>query len=115
MSLALRAGVPIEAIIDQAMSIRPCNAYVNRTKSKHDTSMGTSCPSAIGYALKDLYEKMIEKNLVDVSSDEDDEGEEVINNNKDEQPTAKCPECGASLLFEGGCVCCKNCGWSKCD
>lgn len=113
MSLALRAGVPIEAIIDQAMSIRPCNAYVNRTKSKHDTSMGTSCPSAIGYALKDLYDKMADRNMIDISSEEDDE-EAVININ-DEQTSAKCPECGASLLFEGGCVCCKNCGWSKCD
>ena len=45
ISLALRAGVPIESIIDQAMSIRPCTAYVNRTKSKHDTSAGTSCPA----------------------------------------------------------------------
>ena len=113
MSLALRAGVPPEAIIDQSMSIRPCNAYVNRTKSKHDTSMGTSCPSAIGYALKDLYDKMADRNMIDISDEEDDE-EAVININE-EQTSAKCPECGASLLFEGGCVCCKNCGWSKCD
>ena len=113
MSLALRAGVPPEAIIDQSMSIRPCNAYVNRTKSKHDTSMGTSCPSAIGYALKDLYDKMADRNMIDVSNEEDDE-EAVININE-KQTSAKCPECGASLLFEGGCVCCKNCGWSKCD
>jgi ribonucleoside-diphosphate reductase alpha chain len=113
MSLALRAGVPIEAIIDQAMSIRPCNAYVNRTKSKHDTSMGTSCPSAIGYALKDLYDKMADRNMIDVSNEEDDE--EVVININEKQTSAKCPECGASLLFEGGCVCCKNCGWSKCD
>ena len=65
MSLALRAGVPIEAIVDQAMTIRPCNAYVNRTKSKGDTSKGTSCPSAIGYAFKDLYNKMMSEIKLD--------------------------------------------------
>ena len=27
---------------------------------------------------------------------------------------AKCPECGASLSFEGGCMTCHNCGYSKC-
>jgi ribonucleoside-diphosphate reductase alpha chain len=27
----------------------------------------------------------------------------------------KCPECGAPLIFEGGCNSCKNCGFSKCD
>ena len=25
-----------------------------------------------------------------------------------------CPECGQPLSHEGGCVVCKNCGWSKC-
>ena len=108
MSLALRAGVPIEAIIDQAMSIRPCNAYVNRTKTKGDTSVGTSCPSAIGYALKDLCDKMNDINIV--------EAEEEVNVATTKiSSKAKCPECGAELLFEGGCNICKSCGWSKCD
>lgn len=102
MSLLLRAGVSVDAIIDQAMSIRPCNAYVNRTKSKRDTSAGTSCPSAIGYALKDLQSKMKDMR----SSDE-------ANVNTDNK--AKCPECGAELTFEGGCNICKSCGWSKCE
>lgn len=115
MSLALRAGVPIEAIIDQAMSIRPCTSYVNRTKSKHDTSAGTSCPSAIGYALKDLLDKMNDMR----SSDESFEEQDIIINttpvNKDEDNAARCPECGEKLAFEGGCNSCKACGWSKCD
>ena len=29
--------------------------------------------------------------------------------------SAKCPECGGDLIFEGGCNTCKNCGYSKCD
>lgn len=109
ISLALRAGVPIEAIIDQAMSIRPCNAYVNRTKLKGDTSPGTSCPSAIGYALKDLKNK-----ISDLTFDEST----LINEVKEEKAsknTAKCPECGEDIVFEGGCNVCKACGWSKCS
>lgn len=26
----------------------------------------------------------------------------------------QCPECGAELVHENGCVSCKNCGYSKC-
>lgn len=116
ISLALRAGVPIEAIIDQAMSIRPCTAYVNRTKSKHDTSAGTSCPSAIGYALKDLMNK-----INDMRSDDAEEEQEskddvaIVNTDVTVNSSAKCPNCGEKLAFEGGCNTCKACGWSKCD
>lgn len=27
----------------------------------------------------------------------------------------KCPECGAELVYSGGCKSCPNCGWSKCS
>ena len=112
MSLALRAGVPIEAIIDQAMSIRPCTAYVNRTKNKGDTSVGTSCPSAIGHALKYLFSKMIDMRSLETDVDEDDCAVKQKHNNNN---AIKCPECGNTLTFEGGCNICKNCGWTKCD
>lgn len=115
ISLALRAGVPIEAIIDQAMSIRPCSAYVNRTKSKGDTSKGTSCPSAIGHALKELHEKMQEAYMADDEVEVEEEKTQPIQDNKNENSKIMCPECGNELIFEGGCNICKNCGWSKCD
>ena len=114
MSLALRAGVPIESIIDQAMSIRPCTAYVNRAKSKRDTSVGSSCPSAIGYALKDLFDKMNYMRLSDCDT-EDEEFSIREQKQEDNNGAVKCPECGSALAFEGGCNICKNCGWSKCD
>jgi len=28
---------------------------------------------------------------------------------------SKCPECGEPLIFEGGCMTCKSCGWTKCE
>lgn len=125
ISLALRAGVPIEAIIDQATSIRPCNSYVNRTKKHGDTSKGTSCPSAIGYALKDLYDKTTEvKNRAEIAQTEPIPT--IINKNKpnltyDEAIERMiCPECGNTLQITGGCIVCVGgenggCGWSRCD
>ena len=126
ISLALRGGIPIESIIDQAMSVRPCTAYVNRTKAKHDTSAGTSCPSAIGYALKDLYEKTKERfYLADEVEEYFEEAECTGNceschscqseNIEEKKVVNPCPECGEELHFEGGCNICKSCGYSKCD
>jgi ribonucleoside-diphosphate reductase alpha chain len=117
ISLALRAGVTIDDIIDQANSIRPCTAYVNRTKSKHDTSPGTSCPSAIGKALQDLCAKMQDKCFVDNDEDEEVVEEHIMNakHNVASHNNLLCPECGAKLQQEGGCNICKNCGWTKCD
>ena len=30
-------------------------------------------------------------------------------------PKTKCPECGETIIFEGGCQTCKSCGWTKCE
>lgn len=124
ISLALRAGVSIEDIIDQCKSIKPCPAYVSRTNKKHDTSKGSSCPSAIGYALEDLYAKIKERcfadfDLVDFEEENEKTFCECENcvecHSEKRSDTPKCPECGDSLVFEGGCNICKSCGWSKCD
>lgn len=121
ISLALRAGVSIEDIIDQCKSIKPCPAYVSRTNKKHDTSKGSSCPSAIGYALEDLYDKIKERCFADFDL-EDGYVEPLtvsLSAIKEEDKIVKsdwiCPECGESLVFEGGCNVCKSCGYSKCD
>ncbi len=54
ISLAARSGVPIEAIIDQLLSVETCPAYRVRTVKYGDTSKGSSCPVAIGYALTEM-------------------------------------------------------------
>ena len=133
ISLALRAGVSIEDIIDQCKSIKPCPAYVSRTNKKHDTSKGSSCPSAIGYALEDLYDKIKERCFADfdledgyiepltISSPAIKEVDKVVKTGADGQMIIEnsdciCPECGEPLVFEGGCNQCKACGlYSKCD
>ena len=118
MSLALRAGVSVDDIIDQCTSIKPCPAYVTRTTKKHDTSKGSSCASAIGYALKDLHDKIKERCFADfdlTESVEENISQEVIEIINDSPTKIECPECGEPLVFEGGCNVCKACGYSKCD
>lgn len=123
MSLALRAGVPLEAIIDQANSIRPCKAFTDRTKRLGDTSPGTSCPSAIGKALEAMKKKAVAL-YGDADSEESAPAPVVEPAPKKpvqtpEKPDAfanmpKCPECGAPMKVEGGCACCSQCSYTKC-
>ena len=89
MSLLLRAGVPVEEIVDQAKSIRPCKAYTDRTKSKGDTSKGTSCPSAIGNALIELRNKINDR-MFDFEADEEDEWKDI---DTDFVCTGQCDSC----------------------
>lgn len=110
ISTALRGGVPIEVIIDQAKSIRPCTAYVTRTKTKGDTSPGTSCPYAIGLALQDLYNKTKDSYIEDEIEVVESKPVKQVKQSKN-----TCPECGEPLEHEGGCIVCKTCGFSKCD
>ncbi len=114
ISLAARGGIDIYSIVDQLKSSGTCPSYAVRTATKHDTSKGSCCPVAIGNALIDMYKEMLDE----IS----DDSEEVIEKPKPAKKkivakteTAKCPQCGGNLVFEGGCNTCKDCGWSKCD
>jgi len=96
-SLALRSGIPVKEVTDQLMGIR-CEAAMIR-KDVHNLS----CPDAIGRALQEFVKNNgnSQKNLYT-------EPDTSTYNN------AVCPECGHELEHEGGCVVCRNCGWSKC-
>ena len=82
----------------------------------------SSCPVAIGNALIDMYNE-IQNEISDDEVENAPQNESAKNQNKNseskiklkEKITPKCPECGGSLIFEGGCNTCKDCGWSKCD
>ena len=115
ISLSARGGVDIYSIVDQLNSSGTCPSYAVRRATKHDTSKGSCCPVAIGYALIDMYEEMLD----DLGLNEEKEELEIENTPTEisdgNKITPKCPECGSDLVFEGGCNVCKNCGWSKCD
>jgi ribonucleoside-diphosphate reductase alpha chain len=111
VSLSLRGGIPIEKIIDQLESVDVCSAYTNaRTKGK-PVSKGASCPHAIANilkrAIKDVNKKFenvdvktVVKELISI---------DVVSDSK------YCPECKEPLINEGSCICCKSCGYSKCE
>lgn len=135
MSLCARSGTDIYTIVDQLNSCGICPSYSTRTATKHDTSRGSCCPVAIGNALLDMYKEV----RYDLGLDDTDEEEdatiqkvtkairttqEITRNSANAiseslksintKVAPKCPECGDTLIFEGGCNICKNCGWSKC-
>lgn len=123
ISLCLRGGIDVSEIIKQLKKVHSCPAYRARKIQKGDTSIGTSCPSAIGYAIEELCEK-INNRLFDTDELTDGDAltlwdEDWYEDSKSEiedlttKPT--CPECGEPIVFEGGCNICKSCGWSKCD
>ena len=112
ISLAARGGIDVYSIVDQLKSSGTCPSYAVRTATKHDTSKGSSCPVAIGNALLEMYEEMMDEVGF---SDVEEKELEVITPKIVPVSKAKCPQCGGELVFEGGCNTCKNCGWNKCD
>lgn len=116
ISLAARGGVPIEAIIDQLNSCGSCPSYAVRSATKRDTSKGSCCPIAIGFALKDMHEEIMDE-LFSIETEEevhDIEEHSPIEVEAEELNGEPCPICGAPIVHEGKCVSCKFCGWSAC-
>ena len=128
ISLALRSGIPVSEVIKQLKKVHSCPAYRARKIQKGDTSVGTSCPSAIGYAIEELCNKINDRLFDGVESKDDllwDDSdhnmmieswyEDSKSETEDLHSKPTCPECGEPIVFEGGCNICKSCGWSKCD
>lgn len=117
ISLSSRGGVDIYSIVDQLKSCGTCPSYAVRSATKRDTSKGSCCPVAIGNALLDMYEELLEEIKEPIFANEEEDIVEEVAEVKEEKKVdkPKCPQCGEELVFEGGCNSCKACGWSKCD
>ena len=88
ISLALRSGVKVEAIVKQLIGIRcPSPAWQNG-------KMVLSCPDAIAQVLQ----RIGKTDTVEPGG-----------------PMGGCPECGGVMVHEGGCLVCHSCGFSKCS
>lgn len=125
ISQSARLGASIYDIVDQLKSTGSCPSYAVRRATKGDTSLGSCCPMAAGFALLDMYNEFNhlgkyankENNIPDKNT--------YINKSTDTinlfvgveelSEDALCPQCGSKLINEVGCDQCKNCGWTKCD
>lgn len=102
-SLALRAGVKTEEVIDTLKSIQ-CQSCAF-AKAKGNQIDGASCPDIIAKCLRSAYND-VERTQVFT--------ELKLVTDTSEEYTDKCPECGQKLMHSGGCVQC-SCGYSKCS
>lgn len=110
VSIALRSGIDVQTIIDQLKGIR-CPSTIRQKGMKV-----TSCPDAIARTIeKVMYGqnggkmpavvKALEREINDGPVPLEDSSVSGVR---------YCPECGAPVVHEGGCVICRQCGYSKC-
>lgn len=107
VSLAMRSGVVVEEIIDQLKGI-DCKACTT-AKSNGKQIDGLSCPDIISKVIEEFYKDKNFPYLKDKKTPK-----EIEQERKELKNLITCPECGESIVFEGGCVICHSCGWSKC-
>lgn len=107
MSAALRGGVPVEYIIEQLQKAGSCPSYQYARGRGTEVSKGRSCPSAIAYTLQAVLDEL--------KAEPDCDGREITSVTATSEG-GTCPSCGAKeVVHEGGCLTCKQCGWSKCS
>ncbi len=87
ISLALRSGVTIDAVVKQLVGIRCPSPAWDSGRIVH------SCHDAIAQVLKSVA------------------GETFVER---QSAMGGCPECGGPLVHEEGCLVCRSCGYSKC-
>ena len=103
ISLALRSGVDVAAVVKHIRGIRcPSIAW----EQGHSV---LSCPDAIASVL----ERQIKDEGSDVSAakatDLDSHSGEAM------KLGGQCPECGGMLVYQEGCQICHGCGYTKCS
>ena len=110
MSIGLRSGLSTRTLVSQLKGIR-CVSTIRQS------GMGChSCPDAIARVI----EKVARDQQFDGYCGDELSGaaRRTPAGAKEPIPDGKhakfCSECGAELEHEGGCVICRNCGYSKC-
>ena len=120
-SSMMRSGMTIESIIDATKGVK-CAACTKAKGGKRHVD-GLSCGDIIARTIQEEYE--LRNNTVVITDSQLYEAMKnpenwVISDEEADKHRIKfdkntCPECGVELANEGGCVTCKNCGYSKCD
>ncbi len=119
VSLCLRSGVPVDAIIDQLEGIRSPRIALDHGERVF------SIPDAIALALK-RHIGVAKAGVVPPVESYDELGGPIATDDEMEKEARdahelvkkglnpECPECGHELLMEEGCAKCRNCGYSEC-
>ena len=127
VSIALRSGVDHKYIVEQLKGIR-CPSTIRQKGLKV-----MSCPDAIGRLIEKVAKIQNGSHNIagelgiseDINfhgptaklqcSEESSELEACCKEEvADVESKATCPECGKAVEHEGGCMVCRNCGYSKC-
>ena len=109
MSGMMRLGGTIFNLDKAFEGVGGCNSFVAARGKGQELSKGNNCGNAVLFEIKKFLEEM---RATPVNKIEKTNSETVI-----EKDLIKCPECGEPLgagAHEGGCISCKNCGYSKC-
>ena len=141
-SSMMRAGMSIESIIDATKGVK-CAACTKAKGGNKDVD-GLSCGDILARTIQEEYDRFnrckvdscskcenkCELGMEEVPNKDTFRLENiaamlnpenwVISSEEADKHRIKfdkntCPECGVELANEGGCVTCKNCGYSKCD
>lgn len=116
MSACIRGGVPVEYVIEQLQKSGTCPSFQYQRGKGKPLSQGKSCPSAIAYVLQNILNELRQDGNETAEdkpeSKAPDSGSVTLS---EVSRKGVCPECGSGeIAFEGGCVTCKACGYSKC-
>jgi len=111
ISLSLRSGLDPHAIVRQLKGISGPNP------TWEDGRLILSTPDAIGKALDDyLMERNKNTSINQTSSSLEKPRITLAQDHQDDEGIMICTKChNHSVIHEGGCLTCRECGWSKCD
>ncbi len=105
-SVSIRSGIDPKEIISQLKGIR-CPSCLRQK----DVPV-TSCPDAIARAMEKVM-RTVESGHSPATANL--ASAQPVPMTPAQSKQAKfCPECGSPMEHEGGCVTCRNCGYSKC-
>ena len=133
-SACMRAGMTIDSIVDVTKGVK-CSACSQAKGSKVKNIDGLSCGDVVAKTIQEEYERYCHNHKANSCAECEKKcplGTEPVKPKKTVSKNAKditypqysydfepkenaCPECGVKMAAEGGCVVCKNCGYSKCD
>ncbi len=112
ISLSLRSGLDPHAIVRQLKGISGPNP------TWEDGRLILSTPDAIGKALDDYLVNRNNQTEITKTTESDSEKPRITlaQDNIEDNDMMICTEChNYSVVNEGGCLICRDCGWSKCD